>query len=135
MEILYESDYLVDRLLLSIDKKKQKFVPLMPNIIRRNRKTFIMNYNDVCVSIKRNYQDIKNHIETELQVESSISAAGSLIIDKMYDPKRIKDIFQKYIITYVFCAEPNCRGCTEIIKENRVKFLLCSACQSKRAIS
>jgi translation initiation factor 2 beta subunit (eIF-2beta)/eIF-5 len=132
---LYDDDFMLSRLIQSIDREGHKFSPIIPVVQKKDRKTFIFNFETVCKYLKRDTLHIKIYLEKELEVESSINQAGALIITGMYDPKRIKKIIEQYVTTFVLCKEDKCRsGLTEIVKEDRHTYLVCSVCKSKNFI-
>jgi translation initiation factor 2 beta subunit (eIF-2beta)/eIF-5 len=129
---LYDDDFMLSRFIQSVNREVYKFSPVIPVVQKKDRKTFVFNFEAVCKYLKRDTLHIKTYLEKELQVESSINQAGALIITGMYDPKRIKNIIEQYVTTFVLCKEGKCRsGLTEIIKEDRNTYLICSVCKSK----
>lgn len=136
MKQIYEDDFLLDRIFTKLkDNKTKKLVVTKPTIEKKNGKTYITNFTDVCNSIKRDLHDIKTYIETELQIETSIMENGTMLINKIYHQKDIEPLFSAYIKTFVICPEKNCgSGNTEIIKEHRIKFLVCNVCKSQKSI-
>jgi translation initiation factor 2 subunit 2 len=72
--------------------------------------------------------------EKELQTSVSINQDGGLVITGMFKQPGLLKIFTNYIKEYVTCKE--CNSCdTEIIKENRITYLKCNKCLSKKAFN
>jgi len=139
MEALYSDKFLLDRFDV-IRSKKQKASFFLPNIIpnRSIKKTYIQDFPKFCDSVKRDLHEIKLFIELETNYRSSLSSNNDLIIDicNSHIDKQIKDILNKYIKTKVICQEPNCNsGNTELIKENRITFIYCNSCHSKKSLN
>lgn len=134
-QLLYDDDFMLSRLITSINQTCQPIKIIPPQIEKKNRKTFIFNYDAFCTSVRRDRQNIKTYLESELSVESSITEAGMLIIDKVFDPKRISEILEQYIKEFISCREVKCRSNnTHVVKEDRINFLICESCRSKFAI-
>jgi translation initiation factor 2 beta subunit (eIF-2beta)/eIF-5 len=69
-------------------------------------------------------------------VETSITEAGMLIIDKTFDPKRVTSILEQYVDEYVSCKELRCKSkCTNFVKDDRINYLVCEACNSRFALN
>jgi translation initiation factor 2 subunit 2 len=99
-----------------------------------NKKTFIKNYTEVCESINRHPDDVLKFINSELQVQSSISNDGCLGISGMYKKHQLENIIKKYVISFVQC--PSCRTQnTTIEKKDRVRFLRCNKCRASVSLS
>lgn len=134
--ILYSDEFLLDRLYKKIEgKTSQKYIVTKPISEKKNRKTFIINFGAVCTSLRRELNALKTYIETELQIDTSIMENNVLVINKIYQQSDIEKVISRFIKTYVLCSEPKCgSGNTEIIKENRISYLVCKVCCSKKAI-
>ncbi len=135
--ILYSDIFLLDRF-NEIKKDKKKATFFSPTIKRepKIRKTFIIDFNKFCSAIKREKNEIKLFIENETQYKTSCSG-NDLIIDNANSniEKQIRDILTKYIKTKVLCQESKCSsGNTEIIKENRIIYMICNTCKCKKAL-
>lgn len=132
-------NYLVDRFYDQLEKHqnelnlKQKGVRALDHL-SKDRKTFINNFKDVCASINREPDKVSTYIAKELKIETSISAAGILIIHGSYKKKNIEDIIRKYVMDYVQCTL--CKSLiTTINKRERITYLDCNACHASVSIS
>ena len=138
MTQLYETDFLMDRLFKELESKvgnKKKFSMKKPAVEKINRKTWITNFMELCSMLNREKSHFQNFIEKELNVESSLNESNMLILDKMFLPEKVYDVVNKYAKKYVVCKEPECKsGNTEIVKENRIQYLVCHSCKSRKAI-
>eukprot|EP00733_Pompholyxophrys_punicea_P002433 Pompholyxophrys_punicea_v1_NODE_1896_length_516_cov_1.253796.p1 type:complete len:141 gc:universal NODE_1896_length_516_cov_1.253796:37-459(+) len=140
MKELYTIDFLLDRLFekLESDKKdSKKFTSKKPKIVIQNRKTIITNFAELCNIFNRDMNTVKSYIDNELKVTSSIFGDENdmLQINNIYKPSHIEEVLMKYIKTHVVCSEPKCcSGNTEIIREDRLVFLKCNSCHSKKSI-
>lgn len=133
---IYDDDFMLSRLIANIDRKDVKVNVVVPEIQKKNGKTFIFNFDAFCTSVRRDRQHIKLYLESELSVETSITEAGMLIIDKSFDPKRVTSILQQYVNMYITCKEPRCKSlCTIFVKEDRINYLTCEICNSRHAVN
>jgi translation initiation factor 2 subunit 2 len=138
-EVLYDDDFLLDKF-DSIKKDKKKAVFFFPKIERdiKHKKTTVIGFDKFCSSVKRNNQEIKLFIEINTNFKISMLNNGDLIIDNVKSTieNQIKDVLEKYVKSKVLCQEPKCNsGNTEIIKENRITFIFCNTCKSKKSLS
>ena len=132
---LYDDDFMINRVINSMDNNIKKVSIIQPNISKLNRKTYIFNFCEFCVSIRRNNQHVKMYLESELSVDSSITESGALILDKIFESSRVLAILEQYINEFVICKETKCKSkCTNFQKEDRINYLVCEVCKSKTAI-
>ena len=111
--------------------KKPSFPP--PNIISKDRKTFIINFNDLCKAINRTPDTLKKYLETETNISTSILGDGGLKFDVIIKPQQVKNLITTYIKDFVICKD--CKSCiTTIEKDTRITYLFCSKCNSKKYI-
>jgi translation initiation factor 2 subunit 2 len=132
----YSTSFLIDKFYNEYSEKnknqKKARVP-PPAITTENRKTFITNFTEICESIDRKQIDVSSYIAAELEIQTSISATGVLIIHSTYKRKRIEDLITKYIINYVQC--PTCkRWNSTITKVAKLNYIECKMCLAKTAI-
>ncbi len=138
MEHIYETDFLVDRLFKKLEGKinKKKFTLKRPEVCDINRKTYLKNFADLCKIMNREEMHFKNFIEKELNIASSINEDNILILDNKFLPQKVEEAVAKYAKNFVICLEPKCgSGDTEIVKDNRITYLVCHSCCSKKSIS
>ena len=117
--------------LLNKNKKKPSFPPL--NIISKDRKTFFINFSDICKSINRTQEFVKKYLETETNISTSILGDGGLKFDVNIKPQQIKNIITNFIKTLIICVD--CKSCITILeKDTRITFLYCKNCNSKKSL-
>lgn len=136
MEVIYTDECLLNRIYDKIDGiKTEKFSVCKPKSEKKNGKTVITNFGAFCESIKRDQNTVKLYVEDELKIDTSITSSEMLLINKCYQQVEIEGILGRYIKTFVMCPEIKCgSGNTDIIRENRIKFLVCNVCHSKKSI-
>ena len=117
--------------LLNKNKKKPTFP--QPNIISKDRKTFFINFNEICNSIDRTQEYVKKYIETETNISTSILGDGGLKFDVQIKPPQIKNIITTFIKELIICKD--CKSCiTTLEKDTRILYMYCSNCNSKKSI-
>jgi len=70
----------------------------------------------------------------ELGTSGSVDGNQRLVIKGRFQPKQIENVLRRYIIEYVTCKI--CRSPdTNLTKENRLLFVVCETCNSKRSVA
>lgn len=133
----YNNKFLVDRLYIELGKytnNTKKLTLEKPEISSANKKTFIANFKNICEKMNRKIDDVRAFFESELCTTVTLNSDGALVIIGVYKQQGIMKVLDGYIKKYVTCKE--CSSCdTEIIKENRLVFLKCKKCLSKKAFN
>lgn len=133
----YNTKYLVDRLYIELSNhisSNKKLVLDRPEISSANKKTYIGNFKEICNKLNRKTEEVKVYFESELRAPCNLSQAGALVITGVFKQAGVSKVLSSYIKDNVTCKE--CNSCdTEIIKENRISFLKCNKCKSKKSFS
>ena len=137
--MLYSDDFLIDRIFDKLEGKFQKkFTMAKPKVERKNRKTFISNFGDLCITMNRDEKMVRDFFEKQLEKSQSditISTGSLLSITGSYSQIDIEKVFKDFTKKYVICMESKCNsGITELIKENKITYILCKTCNCKMAI-
>lgn len=135
----YTDEFLINRLLNKLEGTKTKKLSVVnPVITKKNRKTFIENFGAICKSINRDAEVVREYFEKNLALGSgdvTLSATNTLTISGSHVNTNLTKHLEDYIMTYVICTEKKCgSGNTELIKENRILWLVCKKCNCKKAI-
>ncbi|CEJ80207.1 Putative Eukaryotic translation initiation factor 2 beta subunit [[Torrubiella] hemipterigena] len=114
--------------------KSYKIPP--PQCMREgNRKTIFANIAEICKRMKRSEEHLTAYLFAELGTSGSVDGSRRLIIKGRFQQAHIESQLRKYIIEYVTCKtckSPN----TELSKgENRLYFVTCNNCGSRRSVS
>jgi len=134
MQELYSTEFLVKRIENSLKNQKTKqFKLIKPKVKPQHKKTFIFNFEEICACMNRNISDVKQYLETELKISSSINETGNLILNNRYQIQQIEGLVAKYAYEFVKCSACG-SGDTKMEKEGRIKFLVCNKCFQKKAI-
>jgi translation initiation factor 2 subunit 2 len=133
----YTLDYLLDRAFGSFNVDKEQFALVIPALVKKDRKAYITNFQDVCNSMKRDPENIRLFLGKELNMDTSVKENGSLKIDgtsKNLTIDVIAKFMKDYVLNYVQCK--SCKSYkTTTQKVDRVMFLVCDTCKSKKSIA
>ncbi|KAJ9126622.1 hypothetical protein QFC24_001651 [Naganishia onofrii] len=118
---------------LAGDKKKFTLVP--PQVNREGtKKTVFANIADICRRMRRQPKHLMEFLFAELGTSGSVDGSQRLMIKGRYTQKNMENVLKKYIVEYVMCK--TCKSSDTILeKENRLYFIICEACGSKRSVS
>jgi translation initiation factor 2 beta subunit (eIF-2beta)/eIF-5 len=132
----YSTDDLVKRAYsqLSIrEKKKIKLIP--PEVIIKDKKTIITNFDTFCQSINRDRNIVKNYLDKETQFASSFIGDNFQVkIDTMLKGPLVKNILTVFIKSYVICAD--CKSYdTHLIRQKRNTYTQCLTCKTEKVLN
>jgi len=113
-----------------------KKVTLPPPLVFRegSKRTIFANIYDQAVRLHRNLDHFKDYLFAELGTNGSVDASNRLILKGRFQQKQLENVVRRYIHEYVTCK--TCKSPdTLLAKENRVWFIACENCGSKRSVS
>ncbi|KAK4686800.1 translation initiation factor 2 subunit 2, partial [Tremellales sp. Uapishka_1] len=118
---------------LAGEKRRYTIVP--PQVAREGtKKTVFANISDICRRMHRQPEHVIQFIYSELGTSGSVDGAQRLVMKGRYNNKQIETVLRKYIVEYVTCKM--CKSPDTLLgKENRLYFMTCEACGSKRSVS
>lgn len=138
MQELYTTEFCLDRLYEKLENDRtntKKFMVKKATILAKDRKTFILNFGDLCQAFKRDENTVKAFIDKYLEEKTSINENNVLIINNMYKQKQIDDMFIEYMKTYVICQQKRCgSGDTKLERKDRFLFIICNKCGCEKSI-
>ncbi|KAF2114621.1 domain found in IF2B/IF5-domain-containing protein [Lophiotrema nucula] len=120
--------------LASSGGKSYKIPP--PQCLREgNKKTIFANIAEICKRMKRTDEHVTQFLFAELGTSGSVDGSRRLVIKGRFQQKQIENVLRRYIVEYVTCK--TCRSPdTELSKgENRLHFVTCNSCGSRRSVS
>ncbi|KZF18958.1 hypothetical protein L228DRAFT_271591 [Xylona heveae TC161] len=120
--------------LASSGSKSYKIPP--PQCLREgNKKTIFANIPEICKRMKRSDEHVTQFLFAELGTSGSVDGSRRLVIKGRFQQKQIENVLRRYIVEYVTCK--TCRSPdTELNKgENRLYFVTCNSCGSRRSVS
>ncbi|KAJ9156318.1 Domain found in IF2B/IF5 [Pleurostoma richardsiae] len=107
-----------------------------PQCLREgNKKTIFANIAEICKRMKRTEEHVTAFIFSELGTTGSVDGSRRLVIKGRFQQKQIENVLRKYILEYLSCK--TCRSLdTNLDKgENRLYFITCNSCGSRRSVS
>lgn len=115
--------------------EKRKYTIVPPNVQREgSKKTCFANVADISKRMHRTAEHVIQFIYAELGTSGSIDGAGRLILKGRFQQKQIETVLRRYINEYVTCK--TCKSPdTVLVKENRLFFLDCEQCNSRRSVA
>eukprot|EP01147_Barroeca_monosierra_P010577 gene10577-2700_t len=115
--------------------EKKPFIIIPPNVVRLGtKKTGFTNFLQICKMLRRDKDHVLSFLWTELGTSGSIDSSDCLVIKGRYQQRQIESVVRGYIREYVTChtcKSPN----TMLAKQNRLYFLQCEACGSRRTVA
>lgn len=105
-----------------------------PDLVRDGTtKTVWANFAIMCKKLHRSLDHVLEYVLAELGTNGSIDGSQRLTIRGRFQPKQVESVMRHYVTEFVKC---NTCGSTktELKKENRMNFLHCNACQSRRTV-
>lgn len=114
---------------------KRKYTMIPPQVLREGtKKTVFVNLADICKRMHRQQEHVIQFLFSELGTSGSVDSNQRLVIKGRFQPKQIENVLRKYILEYVtckICKSPD----TILTKENRLLFVHCETCNSKRSVA
>ncbi|KII69104.1 Eukaryotic translation initiation factor 2 subunit 2 [Thelohanellus kitauei] len=122
----------IDPEVLSVRKKYATRPPELQRV--GTKRIRFMNFIEICNVFKRPSSHLMDFILVELGTTGSLDSKEALTVKGRYEIKQFEAILRKYIKEYVLC--PNCKSSeTKLVKEQRLSFIICDKCNSKRSVS
>jgi len=97
-------------------------------------KTLWSNFPQLVKGIQRPAQHILTYVCIELGTTATLDSKGGLVIVGRFQPKQLHSLQRKYIDEYVVCVTCKSKD-TNMAKENRLYFVQCNNCSSKRSVA
>ncbi|KAI0183685.1 domain found in IF2B/IF5-domain-containing protein [Xylaria flabelliformis] len=118
----------------STGSKSYKIPP--PQCLREgNKKTIFANIEEITKRMKRSYDHVTSYLFAELGTTGSVDGSKRLVIRARLQQKQLESILRKYIIEYVTCRTCKSPDTTLEKGENRLYFMTCNSCGSRRSVS
>lgn len=107
-----------------------------PQMLREgNKKTIFANLAEICKKMKRSDDHVIAFLFAELGTTGSVDGSKRLVIKGKFLQKQLENVLRRYIMEYVTCntcKQPD----TDLKKgENRLYFVTCNSCGSRRSVS
>jgi len=120
-------------LLSSSSRKRYTIAP--PQLFREgNKKSIFANVTEICKKMHRQPEHVIQFLFAEMGTTGSVDAAGRLVIKGRFQQKQIENVLRRYLVEYVTCK--TCKSPeTMLTKENRIFFVACESCGSRRSVN
>ena len=130
MTQFYSTDFMIDRAFNLKNIDSEPISIFTPNIIIKNRKTIIVNFNIICKNLNRDSLVVQKYLNSELQSTSSINKYGQLLFDNIFSGNKVPSVLNNYVNENVICSQCKSKN-TIFIKEQKLYFVECKNCFSK----
>jgi len=116
-----------------ISDQKRQMKP--PKVLKDGTKKIIWaNFAEICQILNRKPEHVLQYVFAELGTNGSVDGSERLVIRGRFNTSQIEVVIRHYIAEYVACR--NCRSPnTTLERNNRLYFLCCNACNSKRSVA
>jgi translation initiation factor 2 subunit 2 len=142
----YDQKYLLDRLYNQLtiikgnniadnknDKDNIKIPAPIFEVGSNNREMCIKNYQQLCDSINRDYECLKNYILEELKTTGSLNINKQLIIKGKYKETGLILLIKNFIRKFVICH--SCKTMdTNLEKTNKKYIINCNNCKASNNV-
>ncbi|KAJ7632579.1 domain found in IF2B/IF5-domain-containing protein [Roridomyces roridus] len=130
----YQSLHLANPSLLSSSSGK-RYTIAPPSIHREGtKKSIFANVTDICKKMHRQPEHVIAFLFSEMGTTGSVDGNGQLVIKGRFQQKQIENVLRRYIVEYVTCK--TCKSPdTLLTKENRIFFMACESCGSRRSVN
>ncbi|VVT45060.1 uncharacterized protein SAPINGB_P000624 [Magnusiomyces paraingens] len=119
---------------LASERPDQKYKIPPPEVKRDGKKTLFVNIKEISDRLHRPTDHVTSFLYAELGTTGSVDGSNRLVIKGRYQQKQIETVLRKYIVEYVTCK--TCKSINTVLKkENRLFFLDCNSCGSRRSVS
>ncbi|KAM6501227.1 translation initiation factor [Amanita muscaria] len=120
-------------LLSSTAGKRYTIAP--PSIHREgNKKTIFANISDICKRMHRQPEHVIQYLFSEMGTTGSVDGSSRLVIKGRFQQKQVENVLRRYIVEYVTCK--TCKSPDTLLsKENRIFFIACESCGSRRSVN
>lgn len=119
---------------LASDRSGVKYKIPPPNVLRDGKKSIFANIKEISDRMHRPTEHVIQFLFAELGTSGSVDGTARLVIKGRYMQKQIETVLRKYITEYVSCK--TCKSIsTKLSKENRIYFLECNSCGSRRSVA
>ncbi|KAF7294968.1 Translation initiation factor [Mycena indigotica] len=128
----YELLHQANPALLSSSKR---YTIAPPSIHREGtKKTIFANVTDICKRMHRQPEHVIQFLFSEMGTTGSVDGNGQLVIKGRFQQKQVENVLRRYIVEYVTCK--TCKSPdTLLTKENRIFFMACESCGSRRSVN
>jgi translation initiation factor 2 subunit 2 len=131
----YQALYISHPLLGAAGTGKKRYTLAPPSVHREgNKRSIWANVAEICKKMHRQPEHVIQFLFAELGTSGSVDGQGNLVIKGRFQQKQIENVLRRYIVEYVTCK--TCKSPDTLLdKDNRLYFVTCESCGSKRSVS
>lgn len=119
---------------LASDRSGIKYKIPPPEMVRDGKKSIFANIKEISERMHRPTEHVIQFLFAELGTSGSVDGTQRLVIKGRYMQKQLETVLRKYISEYVSCK--TCKSInTKLSKENRLYFMECNSCGSRRSVA
>lgn len=151
MSRFYSHLHAANPALLNSAGKRYTIAP--PQLAREgNKKTIFTNIADICKRMHRQPEHVIQFMFSEMGTTGSVDGSARLVIKGRFQQKQIEHVLRRYIgmhthypisdrtlICWLEVEYVTCQTCkspdTLLTKENRIFFMSCESCGSRRSVN
>ncbi|KAF7795813.1 hypothetical protein EIP86_006980 [Pleurotus ostreatoroseus] len=112
----------------------KRFTIATPQVVREGKKSIFANIAEICRRMHRQPEHVIQYMFAEMGTSGSVDGSGRLVIKGRFQGKQIEHVLRRYIMEYVTCS--TCKSLdTLLTKENRIFFMACESCGSRRSVA
>lgn len=114
---------------------KKRYTLAPPSVHREgNKRSIWANVAEICKKMHRQPEHVIQFLFAELGTSGSVDGNGNLVIKGRFQQKQIENVLRRYIVEYVTCK--TCKSPDTLLeKDNRLYFVTCESCGSKRSVT
>jgi len=106
--------------------RRERFQVKPPEIVVSGKRTFILNFKQICETINREPRIVLRYLLKELGASGSADEDVA-VIHGMFSPRLVRNLIERFIKEYVYC--PVCGSPDTLYKKERKMIQLkCMAC-------
>ncbi len=98
----------------------------------QGNKTVVSNFDKICSTLRRPQDQLLKYLQRELATPATIDGPR-LALGRKISSEKINQKLEQFCNDFVLCKECN-KPDTQLIKEDRVLFMKCTACGAKQPV-
>ena len=115
-----------------IKESKERFE--LPKVVGhlQGNKTVVTNFSQICSLLRRPQEQLLKYLQRELATPATVEGPR-LVLGRKISSSIINEKLERYCQDFVLCKECQ-KPDTQLIKEDRVLFMKCTACGAKHPV-
>lgn len=115
------------------NKMANKRIPALV-LYKESKKTIFASCPKLCEYLKRSDEHVAQYLFAELGTTGNFDGTRRLVIKGKFQQMQLETVIKRYMVEYVHCQ--TCKTLDTDLKkgENRLVFLTCNKCESRRSV-